>query len=123
MPKNKTVSFDEFYCTKCGEKGIPIPRRKGSERNAGHLKRLYCLNCKREVNFCECKPFSKYTHHEFLEEYYGNNFTKDGLRKKEYGLFKDGLIKEGKWENLQNLVTAIENDDPISLLNTFDFKE
>jgi hypothetical protein len=117
MPKNKQVTFSEFYCTQCGERGIDIPRRKGAERRAGHLKKLYCLNCKKETNFCECKPFSKYTRHEFLEEYYGKNFTKEGLREKEYGIFKDSLIRKNKWNDLEELVEAIENDDIIIMLN------
>ena len=30
----------EFYCCKCGTKGIPIARKKGKAREAGHLKKL-----------------------------------------------------------------------------------
>ena len=31
----------EFYCTKCGKRGFDIPRKRGQEREAGHLKRLW----------------------------------------------------------------------------------
>ena len=27
-----------FYCVACGRRGIPITRRRGAEREAGHLK-------------------------------------------------------------------------------------
>ena len=29
----------------------------------------------------------------FFEEYYGNNFTEDGLRKQEYTQFKNQLVE------------------------------
>ena len=48
MPKNKEITTSEFYCTKCGKKGIPIARKLGSQREAGHLKRLYCPFCREE---------------------------------------------------------------------------
>ena len=40
----KTNNFlpSDFYCTECGRKGIPIIRIAGKEREAGHLKKLYC---------------------------------------------------------------------------------
>ena len=32
--------FDDFYCTSCGKKGIPIVRKAGAGRESGHLKKL-----------------------------------------------------------------------------------
>lgn len=86
----------EFYCTSCQTKGIPIVRMKGKERPAGHLKKLYCLTCKREVNFVECRPYSKYTFEDFQVECEFHNFDEEGNRKMPYGLFKEQLRKEGK---------------------------
>ena len=59
----------EFYCTKCGKRGFDIPRKRGQEREAGHLKRLWCLNCKEEHNHVECKPWTKYDYSDFLLEF------------------------------------------------------
>ena len=28
MPKNKTMSTSDFYCTECGNKGIPIAGKR-----------------------------------------------------------------------------------------------
>ena len=84
----------EFYCTKCGNKGIPIPRRKGAEREPGHLKKLFCLTCQEETNHVDCIPNSKYTYEDFLLEYEANNFTKDGLRKQPYNQIKGRLYNE-----------------------------
>ena len=44
----------EFYCTACGNRGIPISRNSASQRGKGHLKKLYCIHCRREVNHYEC---------------------------------------------------------------------
>lgn len=52
-----------FYCTECGNKGIPVIRKKGQLRKSGHLKKLYCLHCRKETNHVEIK--------ECLGDYYG----------------------------------------------------
>lgn len=69
MPKNQEITTSEFYCTKCGKKGIPIARRVGKQREAGHLKRLYCMYCKEDVNHAEIRPFGEYNYEDFLMEY------------------------------------------------------
>lgn len=84
-----------FYCTCCGKRGIPIARKRGQGREAGHLKKLYCLNCKREVNHVECKEFTHYTEEDFLFEFNHGNFAEDGTRKKTYSQLRDELYKQG----------------------------
>lgn len=84
-----------FYCTCCGNEGIPIIRRNGRAQEAGHLKKLYCLHCKKEWNHAETKEFSHYTYQDFLLEFEHKNFTEEGLRKEPYSQFKQRLIKEG----------------------------
>lgn len=92
----KNIIIDEeFYCTQCGSRGIPIPRRKGAEREAGHLKKLFCLNCGKETNHTECKPFSKYNYDDFKIEFEYHNFDENGNRIRTYNQLKE-LIKNGK---------------------------
>lgn len=86
----------EFYCCKCGTKGIPIIRKKGKERSAGHLKKIFCLKCQQEWNHAECKPFTHYSHEDFLIEFKYNNFDKNGNRILEYNQLKV-KINEGKY--------------------------
>ena len=69
MSKNKCSITSEFYCTKCGRKGIPIARKKGQQREPGHLKKLYCLYCQQEINHVEIRPYGSYKYEDFLEEY------------------------------------------------------
>lgn len=69
MPKNKEITKSEFYCTECGKRGIPIARRAGQQREAGHLKRLYCLHCKKETNHAEIRPFGAYNYEDFKKEF------------------------------------------------------
>ena len=97
---NYTMS--EFYCTQCGSKAIPIWRKKGREREAGHLKKLYCLHCKRENNCVEVKPFTKYSYLDFCIEFEYGNFTENGERKMPYGELKE-LIRNGKIEKVKTM--------------------
>lgn len=94
--------LSEFYCTQCGTKAIPVWRRKGREREAGHLKRLFCLTCNKECNCVEVKPFSKYNYENFCEEYEYGNFTENGERKFTYGKLKE-MINNGKIEKVKTV--------------------
>lgn len=69
MAKNKASITSEFYCTECGSKGIPIARKIGIHKEPGHLKKLYCLKCKKETNHAEVRPYGSYNYEDFLEEY------------------------------------------------------
>lgn len=93
--KNQFFSESEFYCTQCGSKGIPVLRKRGQEREAGHLKNLFCLTCGKEQNHVECKPYTRYTHEDFLIEFENGNFDKNGKRIKTYGELRDELNKKG----------------------------
>ena len=86
---------NEFYCTQCGNKGIPIQRKRGQEREAGHLKKIYCLKCGIQTNHVEVKPYTKYTFDDFKTEFEYANFDENGQRKITYGQLKE-LINNGK---------------------------
>lgn len=99
----KRIVMNDFYCFKCGKKGVPIIRKNGAEREVGHLKKLYCLNCKEETNHVEIKPFStKYSYKDFKNEYEYGNFTEEGLRIRKYGELKE-LIRNGKIHKVKTL--------------------
>lgn len=68
MSKGK-ASLSDFYCTECGSRGIPIMRKAGQSREPGHLKKLFCLKCKKETNHVEVRPYGNYRYENFLEEY------------------------------------------------------
>lgn len=90
--------LSDFYCTQCGNKGIPILRTK-KEREPGHLKKLFCLYCQKETNMVEIKQNGKYTLEDFLKEYQNGNFDSEGLRKVPYKQF---LLDYQKKEGLTN---------------------
>lgn len=75
----KKIQTSDFYCTKCGNKGIPIIRMNGKYKEPGHLKKLYCVYCKEETNHCEIRPVGKYTYKDFQEEFQLGRFI-DGIR-------------------------------------------
>ena len=89
------ITDNEYYCTKCGLKGMPIVRIKGKEREAGHLKKLWCLNCGKETNHVECRTASGYRYQEFMFEFENGNFDENGNRKMTIGELKNKLLKEG----------------------------
>ncbi len=94
------IMLSDFYCTKCGNKGVPIFRTVGQEREPGHLKKLFCLNCQEETNMVEVRQIGKYNLDDFWIEYEYNNFTKDGTRKEPWKQFvskvRQGVIKDEK---------------------------
>lgn len=64
----KNITSD-FYCTSCGKKGVPIIRNHGKMREAGHLKKLFCIHCKKETNHVEIRDTEKYTLEDFKQEF------------------------------------------------------
>jgi hypothetical protein len=91
----KLIVGEEFYCCKCGCKGIPVVRQTGKERGAGHLKKLWCLKCNAETNHAECIVGSKYTKEDFQIEFKYGNFDENQQRKITYGQLRDKLMREG----------------------------
>ena len=91
----RKCTFSDFYCTQCSVKGIPILRQPGKEKEPGHLKKLFCLNCNDLRNMVEIKPNGKYTLDDFLAEYEGGNFDTEGNRKESWKTF---IYKEGEKE-------------------------
>ena len=86
MGKVRSVGTkSRFFCTCCGREGIPIQRKKGSEREAGHLKQLYCIYCKKEVNHAEVREIGGYTIEDFKKEYLLGRFV-NGVRVSENDL-------------------------------------
>ena len=86
------ISISEMYCTECGKKGIDIPRKVGKEREAGHLKSLYCINCKKVTNHAEVRPFGKYNKEDFLIEFENGNFKNGERIVKSYKQFISSIV-------------------------------
>ena len=98
MPRSKKAVISDFYCTCCGERGIPIART-GKMREPGHLKKLYCLKCNKQTNFVEIRPLGKYTYEDFRIEFVNKNFNKDGHRIiPSYKQF-EAYVRDGVWDS------------------------
>lgn len=96
----RNISLSDFYCTRCGCKGIPVFRTAGQEREPGHLKKLFCLNCQDEVNMVEVRSIGKYNLDDFWIEYEYGNFDEEGNRKEPWKQFvskiRQGMINNEK---------------------------
>ncbi len=128
MAKNQKLYTSEFYCTRCGKKGLPIMRRAGQDREAGHLKRLYCLFCDLETNHAEVRPFGAYNREDFEEEFQLGRFV-DGKKipiaellscsKTECDYNKDGKCwnSNGSFKCGHRIIKKNPNDETKNLLN------
>ena len=74
MGRNSVSDLHDFYCLKCGRKGIPLARRRSLQHEQFHRKKLYCIYCQTEVNHIECR-------NEFEVMKFKQNFEK--------GVYKD----------------------------------
>lgn len=68
------MTSHDFYCMKCGNKGIPLSRSVGHQHAKHHRKKLYCVYCKIDVNHIECRNMMEVN--QFKEDF-------------ENGVFKD----------------------------------
>ena len=73
--------------------------RTGRQREPGHLKKLYCLHCGKEVNHVEIKEKGSYNYTIFWYEFSLGNFNDDGERKLPWRQFmlkarKEGMLNE-----------------------------
>lgn len=50
-----TSDTHRFFCMKCGNEGIPLPRKKGRKHSKFHRKKMYCPHCRKIINHIECR--------------------------------------------------------------------
>ena len=60
------ISHD-FYCMKCGNRGIPLSRKRGHCHGKHHRKKLYCPTCRLEINHIEIRNYDELI--EFKENF------------------------------------------------------
>ncbi len=88
--------LSKMYCTKCGKEGIGIFRKPSQCREPGHLKKMYCIYCKEEINHVEIRSiFSDYNYEDFKLEIKYHNFDDKGNRKQPYRIFRGKLKQKG----------------------------
>ena len=63
----RNLETHDFYCIRCGKKGIPVVRKRGHQHGKHHMKKLFCLNCQEEINHVECKNYADVI--EFKEKF------------------------------------------------------
>lgn len=95
-----------FFCTCCGKEGLPVLRPLNHIREAGHLKKLYCLNCKKETNHAEIREIGGYSQEDFEKEFSQGRFV-EGKRVKINELYTCSLDNcpfnhDGKCWNANN---------------------
>ena len=74
------MTQSRFFCTQCGKEGLPVMRKQGQQREPGHLKKLYCIYCGKEVNHAEVREIGGYTEDDFKQEFELGRFV-EGQRE------------------------------------------
>lgn len=83
MAGGKATTTSEFYCCRCGKAGMPIPRKQSKQRSGKHLKKLWCVYCKDEINHVEIRPFDMdYTYADFKEDYENGLYEEEAYEQK-----------------------------------------
>ena len=79
--KQRDFSSD-FWCIRCGKKGIPVARPRGHIREKGHRKALYCIHCKMKINHIETRNEEEKL--EFLRNFAAGMYAEEAERSAEY---------------------------------------
>lgn len=111
MKKRRNLNnyvMSDMYCTECGNRGLSIPRDKGSFREPGHLKALFCCTCQKTTNHAEVRGiWSSYGYNEFREEFKLGRFVNGNKRSivelRPCGKVKCPYNKNGKcWNDIHS---------------------
>lgn len=92
--RRQNILPSDFYCTQCGHY-IPLVRKSRKQKEPGHLKKIYCIQCKKETNHAEVKSKGDYTYNDFWAEFTYGNFTPNGERLMTYRQFEAQLRQKG----------------------------
>ena len=61
-----TYQEHDFYCIRCGNKGIPLSRNRGHQHGRFHRKKLYCIHCHEDTNHAEVRHLGKYMYQDYF---------------------------------------------------------
>ncbi len=88
----RNIVLSDFYCTKCGHKGIPVFRTIGRERESSHLKKLFCKYCNDYENMVEIRPIGKYKIEDFYIEFKYHNFLNGERIEPNWKIFVNNIL-------------------------------
>ena len=54
--RSHEFTISDFICPKCNHKQS-LPRKKGKQREKGHIKNIYCPFCKEKTQHVEIRAF------------------------------------------------------------------
>ena len=65
----------DFYCLKCAHPSMPIMRKVGKQHGMFHRKKLWCCNCKTEINHMEIR--NQQEKEIFMEAYNNGEYREE----------------------------------------------
>ena len=75
MARQRVMETHDFYCLNCGNKNMPLARKRSHLHEKNHRKRLYCYHCKKEVNHIEVRNYEE--QQDFLERFKNGEFIEE----------------------------------------------
>ena len=83
------VAPSDFYCLNCGNR-YSLFRKQGKQKKSFHRKKLYCIHCKCECNFIECK--SPQDVKEFKQHFNAGEYKEEAKKSIEYCKTESGIL-------------------------------
>lgn len=77
------MEIHDFYCINCGQRSLPIVRRRSLQHEKFHRKKLYCPWCKMTVNHIECKNDEEA--YEFKQAFKNGEYIQEAAESIEHG--------------------------------------
>ena len=71
-----------FWCIKCGKQNFPLQRKVNHRHGKHHRKKLWCINCKQEINCVECRNDDEVA--EFKEKFAAGEYADELKESLEY---------------------------------------
>lgn len=85
----KSLTSSELYCLNCGNK-YELFRKSCKQKKSFHRKKLYCIHCKKTLNFIECRNLDDVE--EFKERFANGEYKEEALESMETCEAEGGLI-------------------------------
>jgi len=78
--RGRHFTVNTFKCTVCGKEGIPISRKQSNQREFGHLKKIYCIHCKKETNHVEIREFDYTDQFLHMPRHHSQSWKKENAK-------------------------------------------
>lgn len=84
------IFYSSFYCPACGEKVMELPRKRSSQKERFHRKKLTCFGCKKTLNCVEIRYYEDEI--QFKEDFAAGLYKEEVERELQKNFVPTGLM-------------------------------